>query len=200
MTEGRPFVAEWQLAEVASNGLLGTVMERGRAADLVIVGQTDPDRDLYPERDFPEHLALAIGRPVLVIPYAGRYPVIGRNVVIAWKAERAAVRAVFDALPLLQGAQNVHILEIDRREDERTLDSGVVIAASLARHAVKATVRTSVAPDISIGDAILSRLADLDADLLVMGAYGHARMRELVFGGVTRHIAGHMTVPTLFSH
>ena len=74
------------------------------------------------------------------------------------------------------------------------------IAAALARHGIKPSVRTSVLGDIGVGDEILSRLSDLDADLLVMGAYGHSRMRELVFGGVTRHIARHMTVPTLFSH
>ena len=74
------------------------------------------------------------------------------------------------------------------------------IAAALARQGIKPTIRTSIAPDISVGDEILNRLADLDADLLVMGAYGHSRMRELVFGGTTRRIARHMTVPTLFSH
>ena len=94
----------------------------------------------------------------------------------------------------------MHILEVKGRADENTLGAGTSIAASLARHGVKPTLRTSVAPDISVGDEILSRLSDLDADLLVMGAYGHSRMREMVFGGVTRDIARHMTVPTLFSH
>ena len=120
--------------------------------------------------------------------------------MIAWKAGRESARAVFDALPLLQGAENMHILEIKGRGDESSMSPDTSIAASLARHGIKPTIRTSVAPDISVGDEILSRLSDLDADLLVMGAYGHSRMRELVFGGVTRHIARHMTVPTLFSH
>ena len=74
------------------------------------------------------------------------------------------------------------------------------LGSALARHGIKPTVHTSVAPDISVGDEILSRLCDLGADLLVMGAYGHSRMRELIFGGATRNIARHMTVPTLFSH
>lgn len=200
MTAMGQFVAEWRLLEDAHYDLSAAVVEHGRTADLVVVGQADPDHNLYPGLDFPQHLALEIGRPVLVIPYAGRHPMVGRNVVIAWKAERASVRAVFDALPLLQGAQTVHILEVRRREEEQALGTAVVIAESLARHAVKATIRTSIAPDISIGDEILSRLADLGADLLVMGAYGHSRMRELVFGGVTRHVARHMTVPTLFAH
>jgi nucleotide-binding universal stress UspA family protein len=148
-----------------------------------------------------ERLALGSGRPVLVVPYVGRYPEIGRNVVIAWKAGRESARAVFDALPILEQAEQVQILEIEEGGRRRNvLAADTSIAATLARHGIKPAVRTSVAGDISIGDEILSRIADMGADLLVMGAYGHSRMRELVFGGVTRHIAGHMTVPTLFSH
>ena len=201
MTANKPFVPDWQVLKVAHVDLAPVVMERGRAADLIVAGQTDPDWDLSPLLDFPERLALEGGRPVLVIPYAGRYPKVGQNVVVAWKASRESARAVFDALPLLQGAQNVHILEIREHGSKKPeLAPDTSIAAALARHGIKPNIRTSVASDISIGDEILSRLADLDADLLVMGAYGHSRMRELVFGGATRHIAQHMTVPTLLSH
>ena len=201
MTGKQPFVAEWRALKVLHVDLATVVMDHSRAADLIIAGQTDPDWDLSPLLDFPERLALESGRPVLVVPYVGRYPAVGRNVVIAWKAGRESARAVFDALPLLQGADKVHILQVkERGEEEKALAPDMSIAAALARHGIKPLVRTSVAADISVGDEILSRLADLDADLLVMGAYGHSRMRELVFGGVTRHIAQHMTVPTLLSH
>jgi nucleotide-binding universal stress UspA family protein len=201
MTSGKPFVAEWQLQKLTHVDLASVVMERGRGADLIVAGQTDPDWDLSPLMDFPERLAMESGRPVLVIPYAGRYPTVGRRVVIAWKNSRESARAVFDALPLLREAEVVHILEIkERAEDATGLAPDTSIAAALGRHAIKAEVRTSIASDISVGDEILSRAFDLDADLLVMGAYGHARLRELVFGGATRHIAKHMTLPTLFSH
>lgn len=201
MTAGGQFVADWQLLKVPHLDLARAVMDRGRAADLIIAGQTDPDWDLSPLLDFPELLALQSGRPVLVVPYAGRYARIGRNIVIAWKAGREAARAVFDAIPLLREAESVHILEVKERADqEGRLAPDTSIAASLARHGIRPTIHTSVATEISVGDEILSRLADLDADLLVMGAYAHSRMRELVFGGVTRHLAQHMTVPTLFSH
>ena len=201
MTRGQPYVAEWQLQKVSHLNLAGVVMERGRAANLIVAGQTDPEWDLSPVMDFPEHLALESGRPVLVIPYAGRYSTVGRRVIIAWKASRESARAVFDALPLLFDADAVHILEVKKRADDAsTLAPDTSIATALARHGVKSEVRTSIASDISVGDEILSRAADLDADLLVMGAYGHSRFRELVFGGVTRHIARHMTLPTLFSH
>ncbi len=201
MTAKRPFTAEWRALKVPHVDLAAVVMDHGRAADLIIAGQTDPDWDLSPLMDFPERLALESGRPVLVVPYIGRYANVGRNVVIAWKAGRESARAVFDALPMLTAADNVHILEVKQRADEETgLAPDTTIAASLGRHGIKPSVRTSIAADISVGDEILSRLADLGADLLVMGAYGHSRMREMVFGGATRHIARHMTVPTLFSH
>jgi nucleotide-binding universal stress UspA family protein len=202
LTANRPFVAEWRALKVPHVDLAPIVMDHGRAADLIIAGQTDPDWDLSPLLDFPERLALESGRPVLVVPYAGRFPEIGRNVVIAWKASRESSRAAFDALPILKAAQQVHILEVKQRGDAPggDLAPDTTIAASLGRHGIKANIRNSVATDLSVGDEILSRLSDLDADLLVMGAYGHSRMRELVFGGATRHIARHMTVPTLFSH
>jgi nucleotide-binding universal stress UspA family protein len=200
-TKNEPFVAEWRAVKVPHVDLAAVVMDHGRAADLIVAGQTDPDWDLSPLMDFPERLALESGRPVLVVPYVGNYPEAGRNVVIAWKSGREAARAVFDALPILQAAQTVTILEIKHKgEATDALAPDTTIAAALARHGIKPVVRSSVAVDISVGDEILSRLADLGADLLVMGAYGHSRMRELVFGGATRHIARHMTVPTIFSH
>jgi nucleotide-binding universal stress UspA family protein len=200
-TANQPFVAEARSLKVPHIELAGVVMDHGRAADLIVAGQADPDWDLSGLMDFPERLAVESGRPVLVVPYIGRYSEIGRNVVIAWKAGRESARAVFDALPILQAADKVHILEVkERADDVGVMAPDTAIAASLSRHGIKSTVQTSVAADISVGNDILSRLSDLNADLLVMGAYGHSRMREFVFGGVTRHIFRHMTVPTLFSH
>lgn len=201
MTANQPFVSEWRAEKSPHVDPAALVLDHSRCADLIVAGQTDPDEEASRLVDVAQHLALGSGRPVLTVPYVGRYPEIGRNVVIAWKPEREAARAVFDALPILKQAEQVQILEVDesggRRGGASTADS---IAVALARHGVKSAVRTSLAVDISVGDELLSRLADLGADLLVMGAYGHSRMRELVFGGVTRHIARHMTVPTFFSH
>jgi nucleotide-binding universal stress UspA family protein len=201
MTANQPFVAEWRALKVPHMDLASVVLDHARSVDLIVAGQTDPDWEQSPLMDFPERLALESGRPTLVVPYVGRYREIGRNVVIAWKGARESARAVFDALPLLAGAETVDILEVkERRDDGDSLAPDTTIAASLARHGVKTTVRTSAAADIGIGDEILSRVADAGADLLVMGAYGHSRMRELVFGGATRHLMRYMTAPTLFSH
>jgi nucleotide-binding universal stress UspA family protein len=199
MTAGRQLVAEWRAAKGPRVDPTSAVLEHSRTADLVITGQTDPDWEVTPLTDIAEHLALSSGRPVLVIPYVGRYPTPGRNVVVSWKASRESARAVFDALPLLKQAEQVQILEVgEGGASGVSVDS--TVAVTLARHGIKPSVRTSVIGDISVGDEILSRLTDMGADLLVMGAYGHSRMRELVLGGVTRHIARHMSVPTLFSH
>jgi nucleotide-binding universal stress UspA family protein len=198
--EGR-YVSEWQFLEVPHVDLVSKVLEGGRTADLIVAGQTDPGWDLAPLLDFPERLALEAGRPVLVVPYANRRLQTGRNIVIAWKPTREAARAVFDALPLLTAADRVHILEFkDTSETTERSTSGTSIAATLGRHGIKPTVHSKVAPDSTVGDEILSFIDDVDADLLVMGIYGHSRMRELVFGGTTRHIARNMRVPTLFSH
>lgn len=195
------FVSEWHLLKVPHVDLASVVMDRGRASDLIVAGQADPDWDLAPLLDFPERLALEGGRPVLVIPHASQGRPVGRNVVIAWKPTRESARAVFDALPLLKAAESVHILEIKEKSDRAAaLTPDTSIAAALGRHGIKPTIHSSVGTDSSVGDEILSRVADLGGDLLVMGAYGHSRMRELVFGGATRSIARHMTVPTLFSH
>ena len=124
------------------------------------------------------------------------YPEPGRKVMIAWKPGREAARAVFDALPILTKAEEVHILEVL----EEGAEPDTEIAAVLARHGIKPVVRRSIAAQVGIGDEILSRLADAGADMLVMGAYGHSRLSEFVFGGATRRILRDMTVPTLFSH
>lgn len=201
MTGTQSFPTEWRALEVLHVDLASVLMHHSRTADLVIAAQTDRGSDSSPLRDLPERLALGSGRPVLVVPFVSRHSAIGRNVAIAWKAGRESARAVFDALPLLHRANKVHILQIKERgekEKVRALDNSIVVA--LARHGIKAAVGTSIASDLGVGAEILSRVADLDADLLVMGAYGHSRIRELAFGGVTRYIAQHMTVPTLLSH
>lgn len=200
-TAGQPLVPEWRTVKAAHADLATIVMEHARACDLVVASQTDPDWDLSPVLDFPERLALESGRPVLIVPRVGTYPTIGERVMIAWNGKRESARAVFDAVPLLTGAKSVKILSISATRsanDDRLPDTE--LAAALARHGIKATCQRSIAPETSVADEILNRLADESADLLVMGAYGHSRFRELVFGGVTRSVAQHMTVPTLFSH
>jgi nucleotide-binding universal stress UspA family protein len=179
----------------------------GRFADLIVLGQRDPDDTgtvLF--RPLPEEVALAVGRPVLVVPYAGVWKAIGRRVLVGWDSGREATRAINDAMPLLTGAQTVTILAIDPAVEagDHGAGHGEVpggdIALHLARHGVKATVETTASAGIGAGNALLSRASDLEADLLVMGAYGHSRVRELMLGGTTRTVLESMTLPVLMAH
>jgi nucleotide-binding universal stress UspA family protein len=174
-----------------------------RYADLAILGQRDPDNDeMALVRPRPEGVILASGRPVLVVPYAGRFETVGRCVLVAWNASREAARAVADAMPLLKAAEIVTVLAVDlqTRPDRDGDIPGADIALHLARHGVKAEIERTVSSGVPIGELILSRAADLGADLLVTGAYGHSRARELLLGGATRSILAAMTVPVLMSH
>jgi nucleotide-binding universal stress UspA family protein len=174
-----------------------------RYVDLAILGQRNPESDDAAfDRRRPEQVTLASGRPVLIIPYAGRFATFGRNVLVAWNASREAARAVADAMPLLAMAETVTVLSVDPQigPDAQGELPGADIALHLARHGVTAQIERTVSADVPIGEVLLSRIADLGADLLVMGAYGHSRTRELLLGGATRSVLASMTVPVLMSH
>jgi nucleotide-binding universal stress UspA family protein len=192
--------AEWRA--VAEGGEADPAVH-ARYADLTILGQLDPeDGVMAMTRPRPERVALAAGRPVLAVPYAGHYETVGRRVLLGWDASREATRAIADAMPFLAAAEVVDVLAIDPRErpDGHGAVPGADISLHLARHGVKATVERTVSAGVPPGDVLLSRAADLGADLLVIGAYGHSRARELLLGGVTRTILRSMTLPALMSH
>jgi nucleotide-binding universal stress UspA family protein len=136
------------------------------------------------------------------VPYAGRFESLGKRVLVGWNAGREAARAVQDALPLLMAAESVTVLTVNPEIGlgGHGEEPGADIALHLARHGVRVTVEHMTAPEISAGDVILNRAFELSADLLVIGAYGHSRLREMVLGGVTRSLLQQMTVPVLMSH
>ncbi|MEJ0017065.1 MAG: universal stress protein [Acetobacteraceae bacterium] len=189
---------EWRLVE---GSVSATVALHARYADLVVLGQPDPD-DPQDADAATVTTVMTSGRPVLAIPFAGEFPTIGEHVLVAWNASREAARAVNDALPLLTGAKQVTVLAINPQRgvgahgDVPAAD----IALHLARHGLKAEAAHTVTNDISEGEALLSYAADIGADLIVAGAYGHSRAREMVFGGVTRTLIAEMTAPVLLSH
>lgn len=173
-----------------------------RHADLAILGQADPDDPQPGGSGLVADVALGSGRPVLVIPYIGAGATLGENVVVAWDGGREAARAVNDALPMLKRARRVSVIAVNpsKRFDRHGGLAGADISLHLARHGVTVTVQELEVRDIGVADALLSRLADECADLLVMGAYGHSRLSETLLGGVTREILRAMTVPVLMSH
>jgi nucleotide-binding universal stress UspA family protein len=172
-----------------------------RHADLTIFGQYDPQDDAsYIARNFLEDLVMSAGRPMLVLPHAGRIGSCGENVLIAWDGSREAARAVADAMPTLERARFVTVETVQKHKDDDE-PIGIDVAAYLKRHGVKAGFSsTPRAGGLNTGGTLLNRLTDLHADLLVMGAYGHARAQEWVLGGVTRTMLETMTVPVLMSH
>ncbi|HXP74224.1 MAG TPA: universal stress protein [Stellaceae bacterium] len=191
--------SEWRLGK---GDAADVTVEHARYVDLTIVGQVNPESPPPgTAATLPERVALTSGRPVLVIPYVGRYETVGSRVLVSWNRTREAVRAVNDALPMLKRAQRVTVLSINpERGDVASNPPGADVAHHLARHGVTVETSYTVAQDIAVGSAILSRASDLGADLIVMGCYGHSRFRELILGGASREILGHMTVPVLMSH
>ncbi len=176
--------------------------KQARYCDLLVIGQTDPD-EMSPAvlPDFPEYVVLHSGRPVLIVPYMGHFKSVGSKVLIAWDGSLEATRAVTSAIPLLQRASLVTVAVFNAASHRQTRGEqvGADIALYLARH----NVRVEVAPqttDIDVGNALLSLAADSDADLIVMGGYGHSRLREILLGGVTRTVLKTMTVPVWMCH
>jgi len=172
-----------------------------KTADLVVYGQASRDYRV-PSGFRPEDIVTACGRPVLVTPYAGIIETVGRRVLIAWDGTREATRALHDALPLLGAAEIVTIVTVRAREasferDPPGLDR---IVCHLERHGIAARAEHTLQGDLPISDVLLSRAADLDADLIVAGAYHHSQFREALLGGVSRELLEHMTVPVLMSH
>jgi nucleotide-binding universal stress UspA family protein len=198
-TKGRNFPAEWRVVEAFSDDALAL---SARYADLLVVGQADPDDPAGSQGDLPEAMAFATGRPVLVVPHVGAPSSVGKTVMLCWNASRESARAAADALPFLQAADKVIVLLVDPKVTAagHGQEPGADVALWLARHGVKVTVQRDVAADAEVGDVILSRAADHDVDLIVMGIYGHSRLREMVLGGVSRTLLASMTVPVLMSH
>lgn len=201
------------LDQAASKGLQGEwhcfrdagvskLRRLARYTDIAIVGQVDPDMPEEALSFRPEDLILASGRPTIVVPYIGALGQITRSIVIAWDGRREAARAVGDALPLLREAQSVQILSIDLRPEGASDADGSApdLIGFLADHGVEAKSHLLASGDIGAADLLLSQLTDLGADLLVMGCYGHSRVRELFLGGMTKEILRHMTVPVFMSH
>ncbi len=172
------------------------LIAHARHGDLTVVGQPDNEAE---GADIVEALLFGSGRPLLIVPKVGTYTSEFKHVLVAWNATREAARAVGDALPVLRRAAKVTVLSADPQGTAHRIP-GADIAAHLARHGIAATASATFAGDLAVGDALLNRAADLGADLLVMGGYGRSRTREAIFGGATRHILDHMTLPVFMSH
>jgi nucleotide-binding universal stress UspA family protein len=176
--------------------------QHARHTDLVVIGQPDLASGGVDDTALTEAAFMDSGHPALVIPRAWFGTLPPRRVLIAWDGSREAARAATDAIPLLQHAELVLILAVDARDTLGRTPSppGEDLATHLSRHAVKAEVRSMASNGASVTDVLLSQVRSDAADFLVMGGYGHSRLREIFVGGTTRYILEHMTVPVLFAH
>ncbi|PDT15971.1 universal stress protein [Rhizobium sp. J15] len=183
--------SEWRSFATSIGYGASPLIDSARSADLLIASQADPAKPSDSHVDVNSFL-FETGRPVLMIPYIIRQPKPIRRVLIAWNGSKEAARATFDALPILKAADEVEILSVDPADTalQSPLTAGAEIAATLARHGVKAT-HTS--------DIIENRLSDDSIDLLVMGAYTHSWLWQTIFGGTTKTVLHSMTALTLLS-
>jgi nucleotide-binding universal stress UspA family protein len=197
-TVGKGYSSEWRVAD----GYVGQILvAQARYADLVVVGQAEPDS---PATSTPSNLAetvtMAGERPVLIVPHIGVAKPPGKTAMLCWNDSREATRAATAALPLLKAAEKTIVLIVDPKSGVGRDEAGADVAQWLARHGVNVTVQRDTAGDSDVGGVILSRAADHDVDLIVMGIYGHSRMREWVLGGASRTLLASMTAPLLVTH
>lgn len=193
--------SEFRSTETFAGDSAVSALSSAYTSDVVIAGQVDPDTVRTDVADL-ETLLFDSGRPVIIVPYAAPKPKprISR-ILVGWDGSREAARATFDALPLIMKADQTEIFTVDPREtgEQSAPMAGAEIAAALARHGAEVTVETQRSGGLEAGVVIENRLSDTQADLLVLGAFSHSRLRERLFGGVTRTILSSMPALTLMS-
>ena len=191
--------AEAHMLDAAVATAPGVFARLARRFDLSILGQPEPEQAAL-DRLIVEAALFDTGRPVLVVPYIQSAGLKLDRILLCWDGSRSAARAAADALPFLRRSKLVEVVTVAIEPAKSDEMPGADIAHHLARHGVKVELKRIVTAETDVANTILSHAADSSADFLVMGGYGHSRLREFVLGGVTREILTSMTVPTLMSH
>ena len=206
-------IVEWFAAATASAGISAekrilranmsdAADQFGRIArrfDLAIVGQVEPDGSPV-QAMVCESTLFESGRPMIIVPYIQTAPLKLDRIMVCWDGSRPAARAIADAMPLLKRAGTIEVVSVTSERGKQDEIEGADIGHHLARHGLKVEVTRITRGELDVEDVLLSHAADSDADFMVMGGYGHSRLREFVLGGVTRSMLRTMTVPTLMSH
>lgn len=195
--ENRDLFEERILGRCLAPELPGLLVEYARLHDLTIV---PAEANEFADQPNAEALIFESGRPVLMLPREPRKSFALNAATVAWDFSRPAARAVGDALPLLTMAKRVHIVTVTNEKRIDTRRSGPELAKHLARHGVEVILETVDAAGRSVHDALEAATRAHDSDLLVMGAYGHSRLREFVLGGATRGMINRPPLPVLMSH
>ena len=177
----------------------GKLVRHAYCSDLLVLGQFDPtETNQFVDPTLASDVVLAASCPVLIVPNSGAFENVGRNVIVAWNGSREGSRSVRDALPILRTADRVIVCSVGPPAADHI--AGADAATHLARHGVSAEAVSAGDDSADVGAALLAAAADDGMDLLVMGAYGHARIREYLLGGVTRTMLRDMTLPISLSH
>ena len=175
------------------------VVSAAHGTDIVVLAQPSPDDD---DGTAPpgmvSDVVMGAGGPVVMVPYIGASTDAPKTVLVGWKDSREAARAVRDGLPFMADAK-VHVMTVNHHDFDRGL-SGERVTEYLQAHGVDAVHAPTQSDGINVADTLVSRAADLNADMIVVGGYSHNRWRESVLGGVTRGLLGQMPVPVLMSH
>ena len=193
---------DWWQVEAGDYGqVVGWTVVCCRYVDLAVFGQHDPEHESPLPADMVDQVLLNSGRPVLVVPYVGRYPDIGKRVLVAWTGSREAARAVNDAIPLMQGADEVTVLSLQQASHGGAAAPvpPVDIVVHLRAHGVAAAYERVIIDELGAVDNVLNRAAEGSADLTVIGAYGHSGFPFLQRSSTTRDILRMMTTPVLLS-
>jgi len=191
--------AEALIPSASLTGAADQFARMARRFDLAIVGQAQPEMSTM-EQIIGETTLFESGRPMIMVPYIQKAQFKANNVMVCWDGSRTAARAVADAIPIIGNSGRVEVVIVTNERGKEDEIEGADIGHHLARHGFKVDVHRISGGNIDVGDALLSHAADSGADLMVMGGYGHSRLREFVLGGATRSIFESMTVPVLMSH
>lgn len=196
------FVSEWREVDAQYLGSEHQLMADWIGSDLVIIGQSNPDRDRRDQRSHVENAVRNSGRPVLVLPYAGKFETVGENILLGWSGTRESTRAAHDALPFIKAAKETQIFWVGKQDESTHYleQTAREMAVGLDRHGAKITVTHREPGGISIGDELLNEASDMGSDLIVTGGFGHSRFYDFVLGATTNHILKCMTVPVLLAH
>jgi nucleotide-binding universal stress UspA family protein len=191
--------AETRTLNASIAGAADRIGRLARRFDLAIVGQPEREKSMA-EEVIAEGLLFESGRPVIMVPYVQKQGLKLGRIMVCWDGSRAATRAIADAMPFLQKAKQIEIVMVAGDRGKNDEIAGADLGQHLARHGLKVDVKRLTSPDIDVASTVLSYAADSSADMIVMGGYGHSRLREFILGGVTRGILEAMTAPTLMSH
>ena len=190
---------ETRTISASISGAADQIGRIGRRFDLVIVGQ--PERQMsLPDEVVDEGVLFESGRPVIFVPFIQKGGMKLDRIMVCWDGSRAASRAIADAMPFLKKAKQVEVVIIADKPGKKDEIAGADLGQHLARHGLKVDVKRITSPEIDVPSTILSYAADSSADMIVMGGYGHSRLREFVLGGATRGLLEAMTIPVLMSH